>query len=583
MFLFYAITYFVLQFLEQEILLIRPTLSSGQHITGITLEVGEKSYSMKSKSKYGESIYLWSCTIKIPYKKLENHASFRFVAEITSSSRFHLFKRQLKWETSPYFLTKASVERVVWNTFTPKCQELGEHFKDIIVNCSTSLPLAECCRQVEDFSKKLKLDKRDAVEIYKLLLESLHKDCAKHWLLLLVFVSNIFRSAQIAADVVGETEINNILKILSSFRLVDLTSSSTSYLPTFLRELCRKALGDSFCFVMFVSATYPFLDEELLFEKLQDVVKERGKIVPNKVDNVEYEILGVIGNICCSAKPDEAIKLVEKLLSQFPVDLAVKAYAYMKQRKGSCFAESATSEMMLEAVKGSVKSFAKSSQRTISELAEVWATIESVSELSEMVKSEFESAVVHVIGKTSVKDIEKAEKVLLQTRLFSTAAQQAELIECLSNVRRPELHYVLFAVLMDPKFKEAAEKFNQKWFSLCIENGVLELKRSGSTEQKLKCVYTYFSIANEVPIIGNSAPLQEVLTTTAVEFLRPFELKVLMKSAKSIEELSAKFQSVVELFRHHLKALLSDQHLNNYYEILVSLCSTYGEIRVNSR
>ena len=570
--------FFALQILEKQVILVQPTLSSGSHITAMTLVVGDETYKMENNTKR-----IWRCFVKIPYKKLEKRITFKIFAEVTSSSALslHLLKNHHTWPSNSYVLTEAAVERVVWNTFAAQTVEQAEHFKDIVVNWSPISSLEECCMQIESFSKSLKLERRDAVAIYKTLLESLDKDSANHWLLLLIIVANIFRSAQMAADIVKEKEINNIMKVLNRFRLEGLPSSSTKYLPTILRELCKKVKGDSYCFVMFLSATYPFLSGNLLSDMLLDTVKERGKIVPSKLDKVENEILAAICAICSSAESDENYVFLEKLFLQFPIVLMVKTYAHVRGIQGSSLA--VVSEKLLETVKGSLMSYTKSSQRTISNLAEVWGIIETTSDLSEIVKSDFESAVVSTICKTTGEDLETLRQVLLQTRLFNAVSQQTEVIQCLSNARQSELHVVLFAILMDPKYKEAADNFTQKWFSLCIENGVIELKRSGSTERKLRCVYTYFAIANEVPMIRNSSQLQDVLTTTAVEFLRQLDLKVLMRSTKIIEELSAKSQTVVELFRNHLKALLSDQHHNNYYEILIDLCGTHGEIRVNSR
>ena len=558
---------------------VRPSLSSGQKIETISMHIGEETYKMRNKLTQSE--HIWSCTLKIPYKCLENNASFKICIEVISTSwtSLKLIKHHYEWESIPYVFTDATHERLVWNKCITENWQVAEHYKDILVNWSPISSLRECCMQIENFSKKRHLLKHDASKVYESLLESLEIDNPKHWLLLLVVVATIFKSVQMASLVLKEKEIKYILKSLSSFRVRDLTSLSVCYLPNYLKELCEAAHGDHSCFMMFVHATYPFLDEEVLLEMLNDVKMQRGKIVPSCWENSEKEILEAIGKLCKLSKGDAARQFLEKLLLSFPVVLAVKAYVYIRQSLD----KSSADEVMLETIIRLLKSNFNSTQITVSAIANIWAIDELVSDLYELVTTEFESAMIQAIKKATDKEADKLKQLLLQTNTFCSTAQQIEIIECLASTGSTEQHLILFDILKDPKFMEAAERSPKKWFSLCLGNGILDLKRSGNREQMLKSVYKYFSIANEVPVVKNSESLQEILTITAIEFLRHLDLKMLLRSTKSIEELSANVDSVVPLFRKHFKAFLSSEQHSNYHEILLSLCGTSGEIRINSR
>ena len=556
-----------------------PIMTSGCHIDAVMLIAGGSENKMKQKSKR-----IWSIVINTPFTRLTDHATYHLVAEISSSSiaTLHLLKHQKTLHSGPYTLTGSGIERVFFNTHRIEESDFAEHYLDIM-NYADYLPLTECCMQIENLSKKHFLETQKAVQIYKTLLSSIHRDCHKHWLLMLVILGNISRQPSSIAETLQKTEIDIMLQSIKYFKLSDLTTATSNCMPTLILELCKKAQGERFCFFMFVGATFPFLDEEKLSDILGDFVTRRRKLMPDITKKEEDAILQVFEYVYDRTPSDSAAKFLNQLFLHSPIALAVKAFAFMKQRKGAvCFSENSVSKMIFDSLLGSLKSFLKSAQRTSSDLLDIWDAVKSCLDLLELTKTDFEYAFIRTLNKIPHNDTTRLRNVMLEGPLFESTAQQNEIIDSVTRVRRPDLHYFLFEILSIPKFRETAEKTSLKWLSLCLENGILELKKAESPEAKLKNVYLYLSRASELSFVKDNEELQRSITTITVEFLRQFDLKRLMRAAKVFDELTESF-TAGELFMSHVKALLHSQQRNDYHELLLSLCGTYGEIRVNTR
>lgn len=559
------------------------------HIEAITLITGTKKYPMEKQSEN-----IWNVIFQIPYLQSSEHMTYRLSIDGFSCTKIGIRsvsmtvrKHRYTFVSYHYIMADSAVERIWWHSgfSTQKPLELAEHFLDIVSRCSKFEPPLECCVQIENFSKKIRLNKQTILSIYRYIQDFLDKTSALHWLLVIVVVANLFGCYSSAAESIPATDIEQMLKSIRNFKLSDLTSAASVYMPVLILELCKRAQGKCHCFLMIVSATFPFLDEQILSDKLVAIIKERKKLVPDEIHlEIGNEVLQTFEMVYEKANSESDTKFLMQLLLHSPTTLAVKAYIFIHQRQsGAKFAENSVSKIMLESIVGSLRAFLKSPKRTSVEILDLWDTVEKSPKLVALAKVEFENAFICTVSKISCKDIERMKNVMVKSELFKTPAQHNEIIDSLARVRRPELHFFLFEVISHSKFRETADKTSLKWFILCLENAILGLKRENSLEKNLKELYSYLLKANEVSAMSDNEDLQGSITTTIVDFLRQFELKDILRSAKFIEELTENSVFVGQLFRSHVKALLDRQKRQNYHELLINLCGTNGEVRVNSQ
>lgn len=578
-------------FLEKELILVAKELESGgQRVDSITVQVRNMRQATFVESFVMEKLhkYVWKLELRIPLHRLTEDLQYKFIAQVTTFYKlsFNLIHSQSKLESATHEMSDSTIEREVWNTFSIAPNELADHYGDIVVNCSKSLPLSECVMQIEDLSKKYPVDSKKAGQIYKLVSDLSDKTSKTHILLMTIVLGNVFKDISCAVEMLQTKEINKMFDTLQQFQLSDLTNASSQYMVNLVNRLCKKVHGDNHCFLTFVSETYPFFDEKQLSNQFQNiVVTRRNSLVPNRIDNtLERKFLHLFKRIYERSSSEDAQILLCQLLRNSPVALAAKAYIFVKsETQANESEEDKVVRKMLECVTDLLKSFLKSRKRAFEELFEMCELIKSCCDLMKPTKTDFENAFIFIIQSSSGEHMVRFRNIVLEVELFESLSQQSKLIECLAARRNLDLHLSIFEFLLDKKFEEFGKKCDFKWFDVCVENASVELKKEHNLQLQLKHLYAYISEAKKVPIINKSEELIERLNTAAVDVLKQNDLKMLLREAEVIKSFSEKSSNVGEQFRLHVQMLLLSRQRSNYYELLANFCGKRGELLISSR
>ena len=568
----------------EVILPLRPP-PKGEKYGSVTIEVIDWNISnyVHSHRMIPIGRNLWRAVVLVPVTSLLEKIDYSFKVDILSSAYFGLKQNYTTIESMGYKMEEDNtIRQFFYQRVLPL--EVLSHLKDIIMRVSEEKTLADCTIQIEKFCKGCRFSLEFLKTVFTSLLCEIDKMSKKQMLLCAVVFGNLFQSYYTIADsILSSATARDLCNSLTHFNSTELSYSCTKYLFNVVDDLCRVALGRHYCFLSCISIIYPFFDEAYISTKVNELVRKKEPLLTESVEEItEKHLLTLFEKVCQRTEMEHARRLLEQLLLHIPLNQAMKVYIDLKKKDSDLFISADGKRVLCDSLLESVRIFLRSPKRNIKELKSFVQSLHDIPELA-VAKAELEAGIARCIGTVMQNEKDALKELILREDLFVSEKSQLHLIQSFTTLKQPNLHFVLFDILMEAKFRETFSKADKVWFHDCFDNAVVHIKREQNEEKKLENVYKYLAKAHEVCAHLGSEELSSYLDKIGFEYLKLIDLRKLMRMTKVIEDLSDKDASIGELFKGHVQAILKDQYESNYNEMLISLCGTYGKLRINSR
>ena len=568
---------------KMEIVLALPKLlSKHDRYERVSLEVTDLNISEKVHSTEMIAFdhkLMWRADIFLPITSWMDRVKYRF--HMVTSSKGWVGRTYTDEFSMMFEMQETNTIRQFFDRNVVYSLEVLNHLKDVVLRHSGEKSLADCMIQIEKLcNMKLHLSSEQAKWVFQTLIDHIDRKSDRQLMLCLVVFGNLFQSYfTIANSILKPETCLTLVNSLTYFKSTDASSSCIKYLFHVAEDLCRVALGKRYCFLSCISIVYPFFEETFVTNKMNEHLRRKETLVPASVDEeTEKFIFSLVEKVCQRAENDLARLLLDQLILHIPLKQAAKIYIALKKIDSDLFISGVLHDSLLE----SIRSFLRSPKLTIDEVIQCMEMTEKIPEMATASKENLENAIVGCISTVKQNQKEVLEELILRNDLFTTEKAQLHLIKSLTSQRLPRLHFILFDLLIDIKFKEVSSKADASWFHDCFDNAILQLKRVKDDEERLEHVYKYLAKA-QVCVVGLSDELVAYINTIGIEYLKLIDLRKLMRMTKMIEDLAEKDASIGDLFKGHVRTILLDQYDNNYHEMLMNLCGTLGQLRINSR
>ena len=527
---------------------------------------------------------LWKAEVLLPLTSLVENVDYSFKVDKHSYTYWGFKKSSNTIESDVYQMQEEDTIRQFFDKQRPLRSEVVVHLKDIVTRHSKEKTLADCTMQIEKFCKRNHFSIEDHKYLYRNLLYAIDKESKTQLLLCAVVFGNLFKSDYTVADNFLSSEMaHKVCSSFTSFKSIELSSSCSNYLFDVADNFCRVALGRHYSFLSCISIVYPFFDETFISSKVNEVVRRKKCLVAESVQDVtEKHILTLFEKVCQRAEMEQARKLLEQLILHIPLSQALTIYIDLKKKDSDLFISADGENMLRDTLLEKARTFLRSTKRNMKELESFVLSIDRIPELA-AAKAELETSISRNVGTAMQNEKDSLTELILREDLFVTEKSQLHLIKSFTSLKLPYLHFILFDILMEKKFSEALPKADTVWFHDCFYNAVLHIKREENEDKRLEYVYKYLAKAQGIFVHLGSEELISYLNKTGLEYLKAIDLRKLMKMTQVIEDLSEKDSSIGDMFNRHVQAILRDQYESNYHEMLLSLCGTYGKLRINSR
>ena len=570
-----------------EVLLPLRLLPKNEKYKNVTIEVMDSNNitnQVHSQKMIAVDDNLWRAEVSFPISSSMENVKYRFKVDIYSSVLWGLKQNYTTIESVLYKMEEADTVRQFFDRQRVLTSEVVIHLKDIVTRHSKERLLADCTMQIEKFCKPCHFSIDCLKCIYTSLLREIDKRSKKQLLLCCVVFGNIFKSYYTVADKILSPETaRELCSSFIYFKSIDLSSSCTKYLFDVADDLCRVALGRHYCLLTCISIVYPFFDETIVLNKVNEVVRRKESLVAESDREItEKHLVALFEKVCQRAEIEQARQLLEQLIFHIPLNHVLNIIIDLKKKDSDLFISGTVESVLHDSLLESVRLFLSSTKRDIKQLKYFVQYIDKIPEL-ETSKAELEASISRNVGTTIQSETDSLKEMILREDLFVTEKSQLHLIKSFAALKLPNLHFVLFDILIEKKFSKVVSKVDPIWFHDCFDNAVLLIKRENNEDKKLECVYNYLAKAHEVCVHLGSKELISYLDKTGFEYLKVIDLRKLMRMTMVIEDLAEKDASIGDMFNRHVQAILRDQYDSNYHEMLMSLCGTYGKLRINSR
>ena len=580
-------TYFVFQlrFLTKYIILALPEMKAGEKLESVTLKVRDFNISSGEAAEYsmGECGYnLMSAKVLIPVTSQLEKIQYDFTACITIKGYFR--KTSDTKKSTSRQMRDTTFIRDYWNP-TVSVGAFANQCKHIVIDCSEQLTLTECAMQIEQVCHRLdSVSKEYALDVFNDLFRKVDTRRHSQLLLSMVLFGNLFQNYFfIAKTALEQSSSTTMLKCLKHFKSTALPNSCSSYMFKLANDLCRVSFGHNYCFFNFIDTVYPFFEEKLISGKLIDSIKKKYLIAPQESDKESISCtFRVFETLCVRLNCEDAKQLLEQLLRQLPLTMAIKVYIFLKNKTPSGIVQQTDWKLIHGTLIGSVKSQLMVGKKNTKELISVAQEIGGCQDLVAVTRTDFEKAVMHCIGTADKNELEMLKSLVFNENLFLSEDQQLNLIKHLTKLKDPGLHFLLFEVLSSKIFMGAYLKADSSLFFECFDNVLLWYKHGLNDERKLRDVYCYLSRIHNIPVMKQSNSLLRYLDKIVVDFLKVIDLRKLIKMTIYIEQLSEKDVLIASMFSAHVTTLLNERYAD-YSEILKSLCGNRTKLRINTR
>ena len=569
-----------------EVLLPLRLLPKNEKYKNVTIEVMDSNITnqVHSQKMIAVDDNLWRAEVSFPMSSSMENVKYRFKVDIYSSALWGWKQNYTTIESVLYKMEEADTVRQFFDRQRVLTSEVVIHLKDIVTRHSKERLLADCTMQIEKFCKRCHFSIDCLKCIFTSLLREIDKRSKEQLLLCCVVFGNIFKSYYTVADKILSPETaHELCSSFIYFKSIDLSSSCTKYLFDVADDLCRVALGRHYCLLTCISIVYPFFDETIVLNKVNEVVRRKESLVAESDREItEKHLIALFEKVCQRAEIEQARQLLEQLICHIPLNHVLNIIIDLKKKDSDLFISGTVESVLHDSLLELVRLFLSSTKRDIKQLKYFVQYIDKIPEL-ETSKAELEASISRNVGTTIQSETDSLKEMILREDLFVTEKSQLHLIKSFAALKLPNLHFVLFDILIEKKFSKVVSKVDPIWFRDCFDNAVLLIKRENNEDKKLERVYNYLAKAHEVCVHLGSEELISYLNKTGCEYLKVIDLRKLMRMTKVIEDLAKKDASIGDMFNRHVQAILRDQYDSNYHEMLMSLCGTYGKLRIDSR